>query len=126
MLSTKLWVERRKHKRCETQKDTLGILRSNNTKVGLITDVGAGGLGFRYIGKEQPIGEWAELSILPAQDLFYLHKIPCKFVWDRNASKDHYSSITMRECGLQFGELTPDQMNLLKYFIQTHSTAKAA
>jgi c-di-GMP-binding flagellar brake protein YcgR len=121
MTDSRQMVERRKHKRCEIKNDTLGILRSNSTKVGSITDLSLDGLGFRYIGREQPIDECAELSILPAQNLFYLHKIPCKFVWDRNASKDHYSSITMRQCGVQFRELTPDQTHLLEYFIQKHT-----
>jgi hypothetical protein len=114
-------VERRKQKRCEIQDDTLGIIRSNNTKVGSIKDLSLEGLGFRYIGRKQRMDEYAELSILPAQDLFYLHKIPCKLVWDRNASNDQYSAITMRQCGVQFGALTSDQTHLLEYFIQKHA-----
>ncbi|UCD88214.1 MAG: PilZ domain-containing protein [Desulfobacterales bacterium] len=118
-------VERRKHKRYEVHNDTLVILRSSNTRIGSITDVSPGGLGFRYIGSEKSIGESAQLSILPAQNLFYLYHTPCKYVWDSKASKDHYSSITMRRCGVQFGELTPEQIRLVEYFIKNYTIEAA-
>jgi hypothetical protein len=81
-----------------------------------------GGLGFRYAGIEKPIGESGKLSILPANDSFYLYKIQCKSVWDCRTGKDLYSSIGMRRCGVRFGELTQSQIAQLEYFIHNHVT----
>lgn len=115
-------VERRKHRRFEVQNDIPVILRSNDIKVGSVVDLSMGGLGFRYAGIEKPIGESGRLSILPANDSFYLYKIQCKPVWDCRIGEDLYSSMSMRRCGVRFGELTPDQKAQLKYFIEQHTT----
>ncbi len=119
-------AERRKHKRFKVQNDTFVMLRSNDTKVGPIIDVSMDGLGFHYVGSKKPIGESAKLSILPAEDSSYLYKIPCRAVWDRKVNENHFSSISMRRCGVQFGELTPYQKAQLEQFIQDHTTGETS
>jgi hypothetical protein len=83
MTSSKQIVERRKHKRFQPHTDTPVILRSNGTKAASIVDVSMGGLGFRCVGGEKVMCESMKISILPAEDSFYLYKIPCRFVWNR-------------------------------------------
>jgi c-di-GMP-binding flagellar brake protein YcgR len=122
MTSSKQTVERRKHKRFQLQIDTPVILRSHDTKAASIVDVSMGGLGFRCIGGEKLMCESMKISILPAENSNYLYKIPCRFVWNRKVEKDHYSSITTRRCGVQFQELTPQEVSQLEHFIQNYAT----
>ena len=122
MTSSKQIVERRKHKRLQPQIDTPVILKSHDTKAASIVDVSMGGLGFRCIGGEKLMCESMKISILPAENSFYLYKIPCRLVWSRRSEKDHYSSITTRRCGVQFEELTPQGVSQLEHFIQNYAT----
>jgi hypothetical protein len=78
------------------------------------------------LGSKKPMGESAKLSILPAGDSSYLYKIPCRAVWDRKVNENHFSSISMRRCGVQFGELTPYQKAQLEQFIQDHTTGETS
>jgi c-di-GMP-binding flagellar brake protein YcgR len=122
MTSGKQIVERRKHKRFQPQIDTPIILRSHHTKAASIVDLSMGGVGFSCIGGEKVMCESMKISILPAENSFYLYKIPCKMVWNREVEKDHNSSLTTRRCGVQFDELTPHEVSQLEHFIQNYAT----
>jgi len=80
------------------------------------------GLAFRYIaGHERPNGA-LELEILLGDHSFYLDKIPFKTISDcETANEVPFSSIKMRRSGVQFGDLTPNQISQLEYFIQNHT-----
>jgi len=125
MTNTKVQVERRKHKRFRVQNDTFVVLKSDNTKVGYLKEITIDRLSFHYVGRREPLTEPAELSIFSPDNNFYLYMVPCKIISDSKLYKDHPSSINMRRCGVQFGELTPHQMSQLEYFIEKHTTREA-
>jgi len=122
MTNTKAQVERRKHKRSEVQDDTFVLLRSDDTKLGTLINITMNGLTFHYIGREEALSELAQLGILLPDNHFYLFKVPCKIISDLKLYKNHPSPISMRRCGVQFGELTQSQASQLQYFIQNYTT----
>jgi hypothetical protein len=123
MTNTKAQVERRKHKRSKVQDDAFVLLKSDDTRLGSLMDITMNGLGFHYIGREDALSELAQLGILLPDDHFYLFKVPCKIISDLKLYKNHPSPISMRRCGVQFGELTRSQISQLQYFIQNYTTS---
>jgi hypothetical protein len=122
MTNTKAQIERRKHKRCKVQDDAFVLCKSNDTKVGSLTDITMNGLAFHYIGREGALSALAQLGILLPDNHFYLYKVPCKIISDSKLYKNHPSPISMRRCGVQFGELTQSQISQLQYFMQNYTT----
>jgi len=118
--------ERRKHKRFRVQNGAFAVLTAfswphSTQKLGQIIDIGMGGLAFSYIASEEPSNGSLELSIFLAENRFHLRNIPFKTISDVETKKVPFSSITMKRSGVQFGELTPNQISQLKYFISNHT-----
>ena len=119
-------LERRKHKRFQVQNGAFAVLRAfswphSTQKLGQITDIGMGGIAFSYIAEQEPSNGSLELGIFLADNSFRLRKIPFETISDLEIKKGPFNSITMRRSGVQFGELTPNQISQLKYFIRNHT-----
>jgi hypothetical protein len=118
-------LERRKHKRFKVQNGAFAVLGAppwpHSTKVGQIIDMSMGGLAFSYIAEQEPSNGSFELGIFLADNSFRLRKIPFETISDLEIKKGPFNSITMRRSGVQFGELTPNQISQLKYFIRNHT-----
>jgi hypothetical protein len=130
MTNEKAEVERRKHKRSKVHNDTFVVLRPDDSKVGSVIDdskvgslidITTNGLTFRYVGREEPLSELAELGIYFPDNDFYLFKVPCKIISDLRLYKNHPSPITTRRCGVQFRELTHSQVSQLQHFILNYT-----
>jgi hypothetical protein len=78
------------------------------------------GLAFRYIPREEPSSGPSELHIFLAGNA-YVYKVPFKTICDQEAEQVPSSFLTMRRCGVQFGELTQSQIAQLEYFIQNYA-----
>lgn len=119
---------RRKHRRFQVQDTAFVVLRApspHSTKVGQIIDISRQGLAFRYIADEGRSNGSSELEIVSADHSFYLDKVPFKTISDSKTDKDvPFSSIEMRRSGVQFGDLTPNQISRLEYFIWNHATSE--
>ena len=117
--------ERRKHKRFQVRNGAFVVLGTppwpHSTKVGQIVDMSMGGLAFSYIAEQEPSNGSFELCIFLADSSFHLRKIPFETISDLETDEVPFSSITMKRSGVQFGELTPNQISQLKYFIQSHT-----
>jgi len=122
-------VERRKHKRFKVQDSAFVVVgapfRPHSTKVGQIIDMSMGGLAFGYIADEDRSNASSELGIFLADNSFHLRQIPFETISDLKTNRVPFSSISMRRSGVQFGELTHDQISQLEYFIQNHTISKA-
>jgi hypothetical protein len=111
-------AERRKHKRFRVQTGAFAALCPQFNIIGQIVDISTDGLAFRYVAREERSKESSKLSILLTDGSFCFDKIPFEAIWD--ASMPHEFSlgdITLRQCGVQFGELTPGQKLDLQYFV---------
>ena len=113
------FTERRQHERVNVNKVVVGILNSDEPlTVGSITDISLSGVKctydeFRLVSNDNPVH-----SIDLIADNHDLFDIPGKSVWDVKVERESFSKLTnVRQCGIQFGELTPNQIFLLKSFI---------
>lgn len=123
---TKEVDERRKHKRFRVQNGAFAVFTAfswpySTQKLGQIIDIGMGGLAFSYIASEEAPTGAVELSIFLAENRFHLRNIPFETISDVETNEVPFSSITMKRSGVQFGELTPNQVSQLKYFISNHT-----
>jgi hypothetical protein len=117
--------ERRKHKRFRPPKSSFVWLAPDYSAVGQILNVSIGGLGIRYVGDEFP--NEAQLDIFSVEYDFHARQMPFKTVFSsviygktllRSDNGVHPRAREMRRSGLQFGELTDEQMSRVEYFVQ--------
>ena len=116
-------AEQRKQKRFRVKQGAFAGLGHQFRPVGQIIDISTGGLSFRYVASKDRTNGSSTLKIaLTTDSSFHFDKVPVIPVWDL-AIPSAFSggSITMRQSGVQFGELTVDQKFDLGYFIQKHT-----
>jgi hypothetical protein len=119
-------VERRKHGRFRVPKDAYVALRSDYLRFAQIEHVSMDGLDFCYVANNGPVSEPFELDIFLAGSAFYLYKVPFKTISDYEKDNDMpFPWLPVRRCGVQFGKLTPNQKNMLAYFIHNHTMREA-
>jgi hypothetical protein len=125
MTNTKEQVERRKHKRFQAWNGAFVALGPFSLKLGQIVNMSMGGLAFRYIGSSEPSRMKTESKIF-IDNAFCLDNVPLETVSDFEAKQSSFASLVMRQSGVQFGKLTPDQRSELKYFIHNHTAGAMA
>lgn len=118
-------MEHRQYKRFQVPRTTFVALWPHYVRVGQVKDISMGGLCLCHDVIQMPSNRSLALDIFLAGRAFYLHKVPFEMVWDSEPADETHSSVDLRRCGLQFGELTTSQALQLDYFIQTHATGKA-
>jgi hypothetical protein len=121
MTNGKEWVERRKHKRFEVPIGVFVAFRPHDTKLGEIVDISTGGLAFRYLATKEPSNGSCKLKIFPTEGDSYLNDVLFETITDFGTYEIPFTSITMRRSGVQFGELTHNQMSQLQHFIHNHT-----
>jgi hypothetical protein len=115
-------TERRQRKRFKAIEGAFAALVNHNSKLGQIKDISTRGLSFRYIEDHGQSDDAQELKIILGNRGLYLDKIPFRKIFDFEIINEYsFSSIKMRQIGLQFGELTADQQHRLHDFIQQHT-----
>ena len=117
-----LGAERREHKRFRVQTGAFAALCPQFNIIGQIVDISTDGLAFRYVAREERSRESSKLSILLTDGSFCFDKIPFEAIWDASMPHEYsVGDITLRQCGVQFGELTHSQKVDLQYFMGRYS-----
>ena len=112
--------ERRKHKRFGVKDGAYSVLSYNPTVMGQVVNMSMDGLAVTYKGKRLEVSNEVDLFISDAG--FYTAQIPVKTISDHKlAGKFLFSSKTIWQRGLQFGDLTNDQKSHLKQFLQRYT-----
>ena len=115
-------IERRRRQRFKATEMAFAALVNHNSKLGQIRDISTAGLSFRYIEDPGQTDDARELKIIIGQRGLYLDKIPFRKIFDFEIDSEYsFSSIKMRQIGLQFGELSTEQKRRLHLFIQEHT-----
>ena len=119
MKESRTYTERRLHERSSVQNFVVGILNSGESvTIGSITDISLGGVrctynDLRMVSNDSPIN-----SIDLIADGYYLVDVPCEYVWEVKVETESHSKLTdLGQCGIQFGKLPPNQIFLLRSFI---------
>ncbi len=116
-------VERRKHDRLKVQGGAFAVPSLKIAALGQIRNISQGGLAFRYVGSQNRSKESFALKILFRDGSFSMHRVPVKTVWDRPIPQAYsLDLITLRQCGMQFGELTDEQKFDLKCFLKNYTS----
>ena len=126
MNMTRVSIERRQQPRFKVAEGVFAALVNHNSKLGQIRDISKRGLAFRYIDHGDEAGETSELKIIIGSGGVYLDKLPFIKVTDFEIKNEYsFSSLKMRQIGLEFGKLTKQQLSRLEQFIQTHTVGEA-
>jgi len=126
MTNSKGGVERRQMKRFKVAEGAFAALVNHGSKLGQIRDISKLGLSFRYIDSEEEHPDARELKIILGSGGLCVDRVPFKKVADFEIKSEfRFSSIKMRQIGLQFGDLTPEQQVRLNNFIQNHTLGEA-
>ena len=119
-------IERRQMKRFKVAEGAFAALMNHGSQLGQIKDISEKGLSFRYIDSEEEHPDARELKIILGSGGLCLDGVPFKKVTDFEIKSEFsFSSIKMRQAGLQFGDLTPEQQIRLNHFIQNHTIGEA-
>ena len=112
--------EQRKHKRFDVKDGAYSVLSYKPTVMGQIVNVSMDGLAVTYKGKR--IKESSEVDLFISDAGFYIEQIPVKTISDHKLEgKFLFSSKTVWQRSLQFGDLTDDQKSQLKQFLQLYT-----
>ncbi|MEE8430625.1 MAG: hypothetical protein V3S16_05200 [Candidatus Desulfatibia sp.] len=122
MMDRKDFIERRKRDRFKLRGGAFASVKSDHyKKIGPIRDINRDGFAFRYIGQEEQICGPLKVDILYSGSGLYVRKIKSKAIADFKTDKKLLSnSLAIRQCCVQFGELTEDQTAHLENFIKKY------
>ena len=110
------FTERRLHERASMQNIVLGVLNSDEpVTIGIINDISLGGVKYTHelnlSSNDNPIHS---IDLIAEND-FLMIDVPCEFAWNLELGKGSLCEINdVRQCGIQFGKLTLNQIFLLK------------
>ena len=125
MLDRKVSDERRQQKRFKAQEGAFAALVAQDNRLGQIKDISIQGLSFRYIDSNETLENADELKIILGDQGLYLDNVPFKKIADFEIrSEFSFSTVKMRQIGLEFGELTAEQKIRLDRFIQYHTISE--
>jgi len=121
MMDRKNFNERRKQNRFKVRDDAFVSIKSDKDKIGPIRDISGDGFAFTYVGKKDQICGPLEVDIFYAGSGLYVQKLKAKTISDFKIDKKAPSSfLAIRQCCVQFCELTDDQISSLDNFIQQY------
>ena len=117
-------TELRQHERVSVQTIIVGMLNSGESiMIGSIADISLGGVKLTYHELKMVTDDNSIHSIDLIADSHNLVDIPCEYVWDVIVEKESESKVSdLKQCGIQFGKLTPNQIFLLRGFLN-HMTS---
>jgi len=115
-------IENRKHKRFKAQKNTFVLIVNGSADIGQLINISRDGFAFRYIGKAEQVTGWHRVEIFISNKLFILENLPFRVISDYNLdTRGPHSTVLLKLCGGQFGELTSYQGTQIDHFIAHHT-----
>ena len=120
--------EKRVHERRIPTGYAYAALGHDYERVGKLIDLSLGGLAFEYLSDEDHNGAYSQIDIFKVGEVFNLHNLPCKIVYDipifqacdSTALSKH---IQNRRCGIEFNNISKESNEQLTLFLEYHTTA---
>ncbi len=117
--------ERRKDKRFKLKSSAFAIMNNSPKRVGKITDISKSGLAVRYYKNGESFNDLKVLDIFRSDFSFHIDDIKAKTISDVEIiDKTLIGSKEVRRCGIQFDDLSNNQIFQLANFIQNSSSAE--
>jgi hypothetical protein len=119
-------VEHRKHVRFVPQQNTFAALGKNYSRVGKVKDISLDGLSIEYLFGESIKKNSSKVDIFLVGNIFHLYNLPCRMVYDIEIHVPHVNNnfikpLTTKRCGIEFNEISKDDLAQLKLFLQAHT-----
>ena len=124
MKGNKKFTERRQHERVSVENIVIGILNSDEpVTIGLIKDISLGGAHYIHELRMAPNHSPIQSIDIIADSKYLVLDIPCVCAWKVDTPRGAFSKQRdLRQSGIQFGELDPNQIFLLKSLINRYSS----
>ena len=118
-------INQRIYQRFLVQDDAFAALGNDFEKIGRVNDINIKGLALTYLServKKVSYSDDSEVEIFLTGNRFYVQKVPCKIIYDILYPKpDKNHRIMTRRCGLRFGKLSKNQLELLELFLKNYT-----
>jgi hypothetical protein len=118
--------ERRHHQRSSVSSGVIAVLIAPSPEIiGTVSDISLGGARITYHSPKNRDTDYSKLKVDLISDDRFVEAIPCSNAWDRAVeANDFFASDDLRQCGIQFDGLTPNQLFLLRGFVNRCATPK--
>jgi len=117
--------EQRKYVRFLVKDDIYAALRNGFKKVGKVHDISVKGMAFSYlneVGYTDFESDDSQVDIFYSGKGLHLFNVPCRIVYENKDAGSHEGFLVkMVRCGMQFGELSKMQFDLLNFLIKTYT-----
>ncbi len=118
-------VEKRKHPRGNVKEGLMATLEPGRGRSGQIENISQNGLAFKYL----TAGDWASedfgVNISTPNEKLSLSNVPCKYIYDILVDTNQPGLMQWHQHGVEFGELNPQQKEILNHIIQDYATQQA-
>lgn len=131
MAESSEYEERRQHKRSAVSSGVIAVLITSAPEViGAVSDISLGGVKITYHNPKNTSIDFAQLKLDLISDDRFVEAIPCRNVWDNALQTSEFVAAgDLRQCGIEFEGLNPNQLFLLRGFINRcsleHSVAQS-
>lgn len=120
-LFTIVWentVDRRRSERFPVADEVFLTFRPHFERIGNVKDISKTGISFEYLSfEESEAVEYVDVDIFSASEGFYITRVPCRVIYDiRKEPAFLLQDAETRRCGLEFGQLTEQQISAFSSF----------
>lgn len=118
--------DRRRSKRYQAKEGTFAVFVTRKDKLGQIKDISMRGLAFRYVNDDHITAAAGELKIIIAGYGLFLDKVNVETISDIEVINGFsVSPLKMRQTGIKFVDLSPEQKFQLGRFIRNHTLGES-
>ena len=116
--------ERRQHHRSPVSSGVIAVLISSAPEIiGSVSDISLGGAKITYHNPKDREIDYSQLKVDLISDDRFVEAIPCSNAWNCPVkTNDFIATDDLRQIGIQFNSLTPNQQFLLRSFINRCAT----
>ena len=128
MAESSEYQERRQHQRSPVSNGVIAVLITSYPEIiGSVTDISLGGAKITYHDPQSRDVDYSRLKVDLISDDRFVEAIPCSNAWDvAIKTNELHATEDLRQCGIEFAGLTPNQSFLLRGFINRCATPKYA
>ena len=115
--------ERRRHPRSPVSAGIIAVLITSAPEIiGSVSDISLGGAKITYHNPTNRDIDYTSLKVDLISDDRFVEAIPCSNAWDRPVETNSFLAAgELRQCGIQFADLNPNQLYLLRSFINRNA-----